>query len=135
MEARAMRPNVFLFIIVCCSVPVCAQARSVNGDASGNAFLIDSTKPYVYLEMDHIGRRKALLSGESEQGIWLRLHNNSNVPITIISIRKKPGKQEPIIALADEVVPTPQPSRGDGLEEVIHHAPDEDGLLDIFKFS
>ncbi len=86
-----MRLNCCLFVIVCCSVPVCAQARSVNGDTSGSTFLIDSTKPYVYLEMDHIGRRNALLSGESEQGIWLRLHNNSNVPITIISIRKKPS--------------------------------------------
>jgi hypothetical protein len=40
-------------------------------------FRIVKDKPTVYISFDHAGRREPLLNGEGNQGIWLRLHNNT----------------------------------------------------------
>jgi hypothetical protein len=37
----------------------------------------DKTRPAVYMTYERSGRRIPLSNGESERGIWLRLHNNS----------------------------------------------------------
>jgi len=43
------------------------------------AFIVDASKPYVYLAFDHAGRREPAREGESPQGLWLRLINNCRV--------------------------------------------------------
>lgn len=58
----------------------CAQPH--KGKSSAN-FLIDPKKPYVYLEVDHIGPRRPMSEDEPHVGIWLRLHNNCIVPIVL----------------------------------------------------
>jgi hypothetical protein len=49
------------------------------------AFVVDASKPYVYLAFDHVGRREAAREGESPQGLWLRLINNCRVPIEVVT--------------------------------------------------
>jgi hypothetical protein len=61
-------------------------------------FVIDQSKPYVYLKFDHIGPRKPVQEGEGDTGIWLRVVNNCRIPIVFVSL---PG-----IGLVDEVVDT-----------------------------
>jgi hypothetical protein len=47
------------------------------------SFVIDSSKPYAYVEFDHIGRRTPARDKEVAEGIWLRLVNNSPAPIKV----------------------------------------------------
>lgn len=40
-------------------------------------------RPTVYVSFDHAGKREPLRNGESENGIWLRLHNNTRWAIRL----------------------------------------------------
>ena len=51
--------------------------------SSATHFVIDKSKPYVYLKFDHVGAREPLKYGESSRGIWLRLVNNCYLPIKV----------------------------------------------------
>lgn len=42
---------------------------------------IISTQPSVFISFDHEGKREPLKTGESNNGVWLRLHNNTRVPL------------------------------------------------------
>src|SRR5208283_893928 len=44
---------------------------------------LDSTKPFVYIAFDHAGSRQPVEQGEPDQGLWLRLVNNSALPIEV----------------------------------------------------
>jgi hypothetical protein len=44
---------------------------------------IKKASPTVYITFGHIGRREPLRAGESDQGVWLRLHNNTRWPIVL----------------------------------------------------
>ena len=46
---------------------------------------LDKTKPTIYVTFERRGVRQPLTEGESDQGIWLRLHNNSVWPIHFAS--------------------------------------------------
>ena len=46
-------------------------------------FLIDSSKDYVYLKFDHLGRRERLGGDEVSKGLWIRLVNNCRVPVVV----------------------------------------------------
>jgi hypothetical protein len=48
-------------------------------------FVIDQSKPYVYLKFDHIGPRKPVQAGEGSTGIWLRVVSNCRIPIVFLS--------------------------------------------------
>lgn len=66
-------------------------------------FVRDSAKPYIYLQFDHVGKRKPIQVGESNQGLWLRFVNNSNVPVKVGSF--DPGSDDPGTGLISEVIP------------------------------
>lgn len=74
------------------------QSRSVRD------FVIDQSKPYVYLKFDHIGPRKPVQDGEGNTGIWLRVVNNCSIPIVFASFVMPKGN--PGVGLMDEVVDT-----------------------------
>lgn len=93
-------------------------------------FLIDQSRPYVYLELDHIGPRTPLRTGEPNQGIWLYLKNNCRLPIVVLAFG---SPQTGVIDLMDEIVPNPHrgtevPSSGVGYKR------DQEGLTDIFRW-
>lgn len=68
-------------------------------------FVIDQSKPYVYLKFDHIGPRKPLQKGETDAGLWLRVVNNCRIPIVFRSGGMP--DDEPGVVLEDEVVVKP----------------------------
>src|SRR5579859_329739 len=83
-------------------------ARDIEQDYS--KLLIDVNKPYVYLEMDHVGPRKPLRNDEPSIGIWLHIKNNCNFPIVVLAIGEHDQDVKQGIALQDEIVPEPQAS-------------------------
>jgi len=65
------------------SIMLLALASSGLAQMSPQQFVIDQSKPYVYLRFDHLGNREPAHGGESAKGLWLRLVNNCNLPIKI----------------------------------------------------
>jgi hypothetical protein len=44
---------------------------------------LDATKPIVYIQFDHAGPRQPVEQDEPATGLWLRLVNNTIVPIEV----------------------------------------------------
>jgi hypothetical protein len=85
-------------LIICSlllSVPALAQG-------TGEAFLLDDSKPWAYLRLDHVGPRKPALPSEGPTGIWLRLVNNCRLPIKVFTFGSDVATQG--VAVLDEVV-------------------------------
>jgi hypothetical protein len=87
---------VLLFLLLAANAS--AQNTSVQ------SFVLDQSKPFVYLKFDHIGPRKPLRNGEGNTGLWLRVVNNCRIPIVFESFSMPSG--EPGVGLMDEVVET-----------------------------
>lgn len=102
----------------------------------GPDFLIDPTKPYVYLEVDHVGPRKPLRDGEPNVGIWLRLRNNCKLRIVVMALGKPPQNPEDAITLEDEILPNLQASGtgGDGTGAAVYAAPGLEEMKDLFRW-
>lgn len=66
-------------------------------------FVLNASKPYVYLQFDHVGPRKPLRQGEGNLGLWLRIVNNCRAPITVPTFGLTSG--DPGVGVLDEVVP------------------------------
>ena len=62
-----------------CSLSLCCCAQS----GATPKLVLNETKPIVYIELDHIGPRPPVEDGEPDRGLWLRLVNNSVVPIEV----------------------------------------------------
>jgi len=90
------RVSAILFFIV--ATNGFAQNESVRN------FVIDQSKPYVYLRFDHIGPRKPIQRGEGNTGLWLRVVNNCHIPIVLASFKMPTGEQG--VGLMDEVIET-----------------------------
>ena len=90
------RLSVLLFLLLL------ASASAQN--KSGQDFVLDQSKPYVYLKFDHIGPRKPFQDGEGNTGLWLRVVNNCRIPIVLEGFST--GTDEPGVGLMDEVVET-----------------------------
>lgn len=66
----------FFIILVIVAVPgVSAQTRRPNKQSSEVRLFKD--KPGVYISYERSGKREPLHANESDEGIWLRLHNNT----------------------------------------------------------
>jgi hypothetical protein len=81
---------------------LCFGMNAVAQDKGAQSFVLDQTKPYVYLRFDHIGPRKPLRTGEDGTGIWLRVVNNCRLPIAFASFSVPAGGAG--VGLMDEVV-------------------------------
>jgi hypothetical protein len=51
---------------------VVANAQS----QTAQSFVLNDSKPYVYIAFDHSGKRKPLGKSEDKQGFWLKFVNN-----------------------------------------------------------
>jgi hypothetical protein len=92
-----MRRLSFLFCLLL-AANVFAQNRGAQN------FVIDNSKPYVYLKFDHIGPRKPIRNGEDKMGLWIRVVNNCRIPIVFTGFSMPTG--EIGVGLMDEVVDT-----------------------------
>jgi hypothetical protein len=84
-----------LLVFLCGAILPSTSQNSVD-------FILDKSKPYVYLNFDHIGPRKPLTDGEAGIGLWLRVENNCQIPIVLQSADAPQG--EPGVTLFDEVL-------------------------------
>lgn len=73
----------FSAILILCSLVVGnhAQLRKLNRNQT--EFRVRKEMPTVYITFERAGKRKPLDAGESDEGIWLRLHNNTRWPIVL----------------------------------------------------
>jgi hypothetical protein len=68
-----------------------------------DSFVIDKSKPFVYLVFDHVGPRKPAQEGEGADGLWLRVVNNCRLTILFRAQSYSSGDPSPV--LDHEVVP------------------------------
>jgi hypothetical protein len=66
--------------------------------------VLDAAKPFVYIEFDHTGPRQPLRPDELARGLWLRLVNNSVLPIIV---RAHSSITDPDMTILEDVI-TPQ---------------------------
>jgi hypothetical protein len=76
---------------------------SMYAQSPDTSFVLDGTKPYVYLQFDHVGPRKPLHEGEPSTGLWLRIVNNCKVPISVRSYGVTTGDVG--TGVFDEIIP------------------------------
>jgi hypothetical protein len=86
------------FALLLFAFPVC-----LSGQIASNDFVLDQSKPWVYVKFDHIGPRKPAAADEGTTGLWLRIVNNCRIPIKVRA--SGPPEGDPGTAVEDEVVP------------------------------
>jgi hypothetical protein len=62
---------------------VYSSLSAFGQDIDANNFVLDQSKPYVYLTYDHIGPRKPVQRDEANTGLWIRVVNNCRIPIML----------------------------------------------------
>lgn len=112
---------------VFCLVLVPFGALSVYSQTAEEGMSLSDSKPYVYLEFDHIGPRTPLQAGESNRGIWLHLKNNSRFAITVIASADSTW-------VGDEVVPDAPSPGTESLGDAIGYKPGQEDFTDIYLF-
>jgi len=126
-----------LLLAVCASISASSTPQAnVRIPLEATNFVIDASKPYVYLEIDHVGPRKPMREGEPNVGIYLHLTNNCALPIVIVKFEDSPADPKTAISIEDEVVPNPQGPGGDvtgGSVYVEGRVPDLKEMDDIFR--
>jgi|HubBroStandDraft_1064217.scaffolds.fasta_scaffold146259_2 hypothetical protein len=63
------------------------QAGKAQTACACASVAIDPSRPYIDIVFDRYGKRSPAFEGESEVGLWLRIRNNSCVPIEVDSRR------------------------------------------------
>ncbi len=78
-----MKILIVVLIALSFAVPTLCQRKSsvrIKTDLR-----LDQAEPSVYVSFDHFGARQPLEAGESSDGVWLRLHNNTRSSIFLAS--------------------------------------------------
>lgn len=99
------------FLQALCVLAFCAPFAMLGQTPqklTDKAFLLDQSKPYVYLTVEHIGPRIPRNDSEPRVGVWLRLHNNCRLAIRIGSFGVPPGSPATESGVEDRVVPNAQ---------------------------
>src|SRR5260370_10401896 len=91
-----------LFLVLLLFSQAAVRVAGGEGKANADGFLIDPSKPYVYLKFDHIGNRERLPGEESSEGLWLRLVNNCRIPILVATFNY--GAEESSLGVYHDVV-------------------------------
>lgn len=63
--------------------------------------LISKERPSVYLTLERTGQRERVYAEESNEGVWLRLHNNTKWPICVSTESSYLGEKTSLIRLSD----------------------------------
>jgi len=93
------RPLLALFILlITVAMPLLRAQKSEKP-----RLVLNSTKPVVYIEFDHLAPREPVEDSEPAQGIWLRLVNNSVVPIEVETMNT--ATKSKLMLLPDVITP------------------------------
>ena len=72
-----------------------------QGAASGNEAKLEKDRPAVYITFECAGSREPRREGESDKGVWLRLHNNLRWALTVPGFDPRvPGFTVPTIVVS-----------------------------------
>lgn len=89
-------------IIVALILSLLASAQSVVLPITKKDVLVSTEKPTVYITFEKAGPRSPVYAAESNQGIWLRLHNNTKWPINIATLSAYAvGEKTKLLHLSD----------------------------------
>ena len=69
--------KIFLCVILFCGVALAVPAQQQKPGITKADVILSKDKPTVYVSFERAGERKAVYAMESNQGIWLRLNNNT----------------------------------------------------------
>lgn len=72
-----------LAILILCSFSGLLYAQKRKSHRTPEEVRLKKDSPTVYITFGHVARREPLRAGESDQGVWLRLHNNTRWPIVL----------------------------------------------------
>ena len=74
-------------------VPIVCNAQSNVQQNCPENYLLNTKFPSVYVSFEKFGKRTPRYSGESNEGVWLRFHNNTkwNVTIKTLGTEKEYG--------------------------------------------
>jgi hypothetical protein len=97
-----MRNLKFTAVVLCSLFLGSLLLTATGAQKSGSNFVIDPSKPYAYLEFDHVGKRQPLSRHEPDRGLWIRLVNNCRLPITVGTFDSEASA--PGIAPYDEII-------------------------------
>ena len=73
----------FLAALMICSICAIALAQHKSNAHTKHIGRLKKDQPTIFITFVREGKREPLYEGESNQGIWLRLHNNMSWPIHI----------------------------------------------------
>jgi hypothetical protein len=90
---------ILISLIALVSAPLNQRATQPSQTQSA---LIDGTKPGAFMTFEKAGVRKARFQGESDKGIWFRLHNNYRFPIEVTTQTMEEGPPE--VAIMYDIV-------------------------------
>jgi hypothetical protein len=82
---------VFLALFVCLVFLISAQAQK-KGTTSVDVRIVKN-RPNVFISYERIGKREPQDVGDSDEGVWLRFHNNSRwqVGVCMFDVSKENG--------------------------------------------
>jgi hypothetical protein len=103
MSSIRKSPQLIRFAVVICAF----IGESMTAQNQNSSFVIDSSRPCVYIEFQRVAKRKPLSDEEVSTGVWLHLKNNSRVPIRVMTFDPGTGDQE--TGVMDEVVQVNSP--------------------------
>jgi hypothetical protein len=86
------------YAVLSSGLTVCCLAQS----GQTPKLVLDAAKPIVYVELDHVGPRPPVEADEPDRGLWLRLVNNSIVPIEVQPMDTRTDPE--LTLLPDEIV-------------------------------
>jgi len=89
-----MRIRLFLAFMCCFIFFTYVEAQ--NKIKSSKDIRLTANKPSVYITFEKQGKRKKLNTGDGDEGIWLRLHNNSiwEIGVCMFDVPKEFGDKE-----------------------------------------
>jgi hypothetical protein len=64
-------------MLILCSFALTASPQQHRPRASNEDLRLSKDKPTIYITFERAGERRPLFANESNQGVWLRLHNNT----------------------------------------------------------
>lgn len=77
--------------------------------ATNNRVRISKQRPTVHITFDRFGKREPRYNNESDEGVWLRVHNNTRWPLTFHGMDWFTGEdQEVRVFYGVEEVPKPR---------------------------
>ncbi len=67
-----------LAVFLVCNLFIAVPAQNRRRHRVNGEVRVSKTQPTVYITFVRVGKREPIYNGESNEGVWLRLHNNAH---------------------------------------------------------